>query len=45
MVSLDKAIKATNYKDPQDQRDFLDKQSKLVVLFIYIIFEIRGDSK
>jgi hypothetical protein len=45
MVSLDKTIRATNYKDVQDQRDFLDKQSKIVVRFIHIIFEIRGGLK
>jgi len=34
VVSLDKKIRATHYKDTQDQRDFLDKQSQLVVSFI-----------
>jgi hypothetical protein len=42
MVSLDKTIRATNYKETQDQRAFLDKQSKLVVRFIHIIFKNHG---
>jgi hypothetical protein len=34
LIALDKAIRATRYPDPQDQRDFLDKQASTVVSFL-----------
>jgi len=38
LVALDKKVRATHYKDVADQRDFLDKQSKIVVRFIPLYF-------
>jgi hypothetical protein len=37
LIALDKKIRATHYKDVQDQRDFLDKQTKIVVRFYFVI--------
>lgn len=31
VIALDKNIRATHYKDPADQREFLDKQARVVV--------------
>lgn len=37
LVALDKKVRATHYKDVADQRDFLDKQSKIVVRFLHYL--------